>query len=190
MFKLLRQIFQVGEATVQYPFAPLAVAPDLRGKPEYNAEQCVACAACALACPPNAIRIASDVERGTRTWTINFGRCIYCARCEEVCPTGAIRLSPNFELAVMSKADLFEQAEFRLTACRVCGRYFAPEKEIAYALALLKQAKLPRDGEAERRAVLETCPECRRKEAAEKPAISDGKRGQGQRVITPNSTTR
>ena len=32
MFKLLKEIFRTGEATVKYPFAPLPVEKDMRGK--------------------------------------------------------------------------------------------------------------------------------------------------------------
>ena len=79
-----------------------------------------------------------------------MGRCIYCARCEEVCPTGAITLSPDFELAVMNKEDLCEQADYQLAACRECGIYFAPLKEIEYMLALLQQSGVSAENVAAR----------------------------------------
>ncbi len=42
MLKLLKTIVGAGEATVKYPFAPLEVCPGFRGKPELNAQQCIA----------------------------------------------------------------------------------------------------------------------------------------------------
>jgi hydrogenase-4 component H len=163
MLKLLRQVLKVGEATHSYPFAPISLSPGFRGKPQHDPAACIACAACAIACPSNALSIANDTDRGVRTWAICYGRCIFCGRCEEVCPTHAIALMPEFELAVMSKQDLIARAHFGLAACRRCGTYFAPAGEIAYVLALLKQAGLPADRIQERRELLETCPECRRR---------------------------
>jgi hydrogenase-4 component H len=163
MFKLLKIIAKAGEATEKYPFAPYPVSPGFRGKPELIAEQCIACAACVVACPPNALSMHTDTAAGSRTWSLNLGRCIFCGRCEEVCPTQAISLSPDFELAVGSKADLLQQASFKLAACVRCDKSFAPAKEIDYALALMQQSGLPSDQLATLRTELCTCPECKRK---------------------------
>ncbi|MFM8319841.1 MAG: formate hydrogenlyase complex iron-sulfur subunit [Chloroflexota bacterium] len=163
VFKLIREVLKTGKATHPYPFAPVELAPGFRGKPEYDPAQCIACAACTVACPPNALQMTNDLEHGTRTWSIFYGRCIYCARCEEVCPTGAIHLGPDFELAAFSRDDLQVTAEFQLAACCVCGAYFAPVKEVIYVQALLDAAGLQSPDAAERRALLAACPECRRK---------------------------
>jgi hydrogenase-4 component H len=163
VFKLIQEVLKVGQATHPYPFAPVEVAPGFRGKPEYNPRQCIACAACTIACPPNALMMETDLEEGTRTWSLFYGRCIFCARCEEVCPTGAIKLGQDFELASFSRDDLMVRAEFRLAACRVCGAYFASAKALEHVLALLEQAGLPPHEAADRKALLLACPECRRK---------------------------
>jgi hydrogenase-4 component H len=163
VWKLLQEVLKVREATVLYPFVPAEVSPGFRGKPEHDPELCIACAACAVACPSNALTMLTDVDQGLITWSIFYGRCIYCGRCEEVCPTGAIHLSPEFELAVMNKADLFERADYQLAACGQCGVFFAPARELEYVLALLEQAGLSGAALAERRALLGVCPTCRRK---------------------------
>ena len=162
MFKLLKEIFRTGEATVKYPFAPIPVEKDMRGKPEHTPEQCIACAACTIACPANAIAMETNVTQATRTWSIDYGRCVFCGRCEEVCPTDAIRLSTDFELAVANRADLTRKAIFNLVRCEVCDTPFAVAKEVAFVQDLLA-ATAGEGGDAEaRRRLVATCPACKR----------------------------
>lgn len=164
VLKLLKEVLRVGEATELYPFAPAQeVLAGFRGKPQHEPELCIACAACAVACPSNALTMLTDLDQGLITWSIFYGRCIFCGRCEEVCPTRAISLSPEFELSVMNKADLFEQADYWLVACSQCGDFFTPAKELEYVLALLEQAGLTGEELEERKALLGICPMCRRK---------------------------
>jgi len=163
VWRLFKEVLQVGEATVLYPFVPAQVMDGFRGKPQHNPALCIACAACAVACPSNALTFLTDTDQGIITWSIFYGRCIYCGRCEEVCPTGAIQLSKEFELAVMNKADLFEQADYELAACSQCGVFFAPAKELMYVLALMEQSGLSGEELTERKALLGICPTCKRK---------------------------
>lgn len=169
MLKLFKTILQAGEATTKYPFAPFPVSPGFRGKPQLNAEQCISCAACTIACPANALSMKNDVEAGTRTWSIFLGRCIFCGRCEEVCPTKAIALTEEFELAVGRKEDLYQSATVKLAPCVVCAKPFAPKKEIEYAMALLVQSGMPAEDAEAQRSHFETCPECKRKQNVTSP---------------------
>lgn len=163
MLKLIKTILKAGDVTEKYPFAPLEVAEDFRGKPELNAAQCIACGACTRACPANALIMETDEVKGTRRWELSMARCIYCGRCEEVCPTQAIALSPNFELAVTKKEDLYESAEFKLAHCHSCGKPFVAQKLLDYVAATLEHSGISADEMALRRSQLELCPECRRK---------------------------
>jgi len=163
MLKLIKKVLKTGTATVAYPFKPLDLAAGFRGKPQYNAQQCIACGACASACPSNALSMTLTEEGDTLRWSLFLGRCIFCARCEEVCPTAAITLSPEFELAVWRKEDLFETADFPVCRCRECGKPYAVQKEIDFALRLLQERAGVSDPQiAERRQQYETCPECKR----------------------------
>lgn len=162
MLKTLREVLRVKNATTSYPEKPIVRPPGARGKPAHDFLQCICCAACANACPANAIQMRLDVRRGAETWLFNVGRCIFCGRCEEACPTGAIVLTPAFELSVMDANDLEETAEYRLAACDSCGRYFATEKEVAYVKRILSQ--LPTDADEDGAAVMtHICPTCKQK---------------------------
>ena len=164
MLKLIKKVLKTGTATVAYPARPLEMAENFRGKPQYNAQQCIGCGACANACPSNALTMTHTEEGDGVRWSLFLGRCIFCARCEEVCPTAAIKLSQAFELAVWRKEDLFETADFPVCHCRQCGHPYAVQKEIDFALSLLQEnAALSERQIAERREQYETCPACKKK---------------------------
>lgn len=162
MFTFIKKVIKTGTQTSRYPLEPMPVDKNFRGKPEHNPQQCIGCAACVNACPSNALSVETDLVNGQLAWSFNLGRCIFCARCEEVCPTAAITLSQQYELAVWNKADFLQQARFDLCNCRECGRPYAVQKEIDYAIALLAHNG---DKRAEsHRASFETCPDCKRQQ--------------------------
>lgn len=163
MLKLFKTILKTGEVTVKYPFKPLDISPGFRGKPVYDAEQCIACGACTSACPANALTMETNTSTGERVWQIFYGRCIFCARCEEVCPTRAIVLSEDFELAVTSKADLYTTATFTLHNCPNCHEPFTTKKALALTLELITLSSGNPEMAAAQRSVYECCPSCRQK---------------------------
>jgi hydrogenase-4 component H len=167
MLKALKEIIRTGDATVKYPFAPIERPKDVRGKPEHDLVDCMACGACAVACPSNAIQMVVDPQAQTSSWSINYGRCVYCGRCEEACPTRAIRLSAEFELAVMDKNDLEEICTYSLEACTECGRPFAPAKEVDYAYRILTQFSDDPDVQ-EAVELIKVCPLCKQKRDSER----------------------
>ena len=73
MLKLWKVNAKAGDATVKYPFAPFPTNKDMRGKPEHNAELCIACGACGVACPADAIRMDTALAADT-------GMCQECKR--------------------------------------------------------------------------------------------------------------
>ena len=73
MLKLIREVLRVGEATVLYPFVSVEVMPGFRGKPHHDPELCIACAACAVACPSNALAVTPDLDQGLQIWSLFMG---------------------------------------------------------------------------------------------------------------------
>ena len=115
----------------------MPVDKNFRGKPEHNPQQCIGCAACVNACPSNALTVETDLATNQLAWQFNLGRCIFCGRCEEVCLTAAIRLSQEYELAVWKKR-ISSSSRVLPSATVGYARPFAVQKEIDYAIALLK----------------------------------------------------
>ncbi len=69
MLKLIREVLRVGDATLPYPFAPMEMMPGFRGKPVHDPQLCIACAACAIACPSNALSMVTDLDQGYQSWS-------------------------------------------------------------------------------------------------------------------------
>lgn len=150
----------------------IGTIPGAQGKPHHNFGRCIACAACSVACETNAIRIFIDEDEGMLVWTLDLADCNQCGRCYPVCPTGAMDL--------ISAADFADDPEppkrclFALRECATCGRYYATNKEVEYANALLAQEE--HADAARALALTGICPDCKRTHDAKAAARRSGLR--------------
>jgi len=121
--------------TSKFPFQPYTAPEEFRGKPKYNKDFCVGCGACAQVCPPKAISIVDDLQKQTRTLTVDYCLCMNCGQCEEKCITQkGIKLSNDYSLAVMDKKHslAFESIERDLVMCESCGEVIACRPHLFY----------------------------------------------------------
>lgn len=102
--EVLRHVAQK-PATLRYPFEPVQMPPNFRGKLVFHAERCVGCKLCQKDCPANAIAISKVGEKRFEA-VFRFDHCIYCAQCADSCNKDAIESTPEFELATFSRASL------------------------------------------------------------------------------------
>lgn len=98
-------------------------------------QNCVLCSLCTRVCQEvvgvNAIsKINRSTESNALPYTVNFDACIACGSCAYICPTGAITLIDEGDKRTISWP--YQKKEFKMTKCKVCGRYYAPTKQLEY----------------------------------------------------------
>ena len=128
-------------------------------KPRFPLEQgnrrCILCALCTRACQEvvgvSAISLVNrGINRQMATPFYDFSEvCIACGTCAEICPTNAITIEDvgDTRKVILPHVTM----EFKLKICNVCGRYWAPERQLNH---IIKQANLPPDA-------FDKCPDCR-----------------------------
>ena len=153
IWKVFVHLFHKRE-TIQYPEEKVYLAPRYRGRiilsrdPD-EAERCVACNLCAVACPVDCIALqATEDEFGRRYpefFRINFSRCIFCGLCEEACPTYAIQLTPDYEMSEYRRKNLVYEKEDLLI--NGTGKY--PDYNFYHVAGLAIQGKEKGQGDQE-----------------------------------------
>ncbi len=126
----LRELMEATRALWEGPYtSPFpAVAPELpaafRGKPEFSAEACVGCGACAEMCPAGALSFEDLPDRRppVRRLTLRLDRCIFCGHCELNCLTQkGIHLTAQYDLATFDRSQAALSLEKELLLCEKCG---------------------------------------------------------------------
>ena len=120
--------------TTSFPKKPITPFKGFRGKPVVDPDNCVGCETCRNVCPPNAITIVDDAERGVRIITRDYGKCIFCGMCEEYCITRkGVKLSDEiYDLSVFNRAEVVEKQEFELVICENCGAIITTKDHLIY----------------------------------------------------------
>jgi bidirectional [NiFe] hydrogenase diaphorase subunit len=114
---------------------------------------CIVCGLCVRACEQVVgVSAISLVNRGiTKEPASPFlepaTACIGCGSCYYICPTGAIKMEDKGDTRIIYNWKV----EFKLKKCKVCGNYWAPEKQLEY---IRKQWNLPED-------FFDICPNCK-----------------------------
>jgi NADH-quinone oxidoreductase subunit I len=92
----------------EFPELPLRVAPRYRGFHRFDLTTCIACDACARACPANCIYIGKQRVAGRKgfqivSFTIDYGKCLFCALCVEPCPADCIFMGSSHDLSCYAR---------------------------------------------------------------------------------------
>jgi hydrogenase-4 component H len=120
--------------TSSFPKKPHTPFENFRGKPEVDDQHCVGCETCANVCPPGAIRVEDDREKGLRTIIRDYGKCIFCGMCQQHCITGkGVKLSDKiYDLAVFERDKVVEKQEKELVICKHCNAIITTAEHIHY----------------------------------------------------------
>jgi hydrogenase-4 component H len=113
-----------GPYTSGFPFKAHVPEKRFRGKPEYNKDQCVGCAACYEVCPSGCIEMtdSTNIDPPLRKLDLHFDSCLFCGQCQAACITKeGIKLSDKFDLAVFDRKEAVESVEKELVLCEGCG---------------------------------------------------------------------
>ena len=129
--------------TVQYPdMAPVSM-PRYRGIHWWEAQKCIACDACARACPVDCIYIEKSAPRkidkatgdavggAMERYAIDYGKCMFCALCIAPCPTDCIHMGDNHDLSAFTREDMIvEFTELALQGQQTPEPYWMQQEKI------------------------------------------------------------
>lgn len=176
--------------TTNYPSCSYTPVSTFRGRPRYNSQKCIGCAACAQVCPSKCIEVIDDTKANppVRRLIHHVDACIWCGQCERYCTTReGIKQTLEYECSGYSPADFEEKVEKELVRCEMCGCIIAPLDQIRYLvgrlgelaytnptlmliagqeLKIIDSSLTPVDNAVTRtRRINILCPKCRRKTA-------------------------
>lgn len=104
--------------TLQYPDVAPALQPRYRGFHFFEIEKCIACDACARACPVDCIYIEKTgprkIDKATglasggavTRFAIDYAKCMFCALCVDPCPTDCIHMGSVHDLSAYSREGM------------------------------------------------------------------------------------
>jgi len=136
----VRESRKLAGALLYFRYPQTAVVRDMAAKlgvdvqaAAADSQDCILCGLCTRTCHEivgvNALKfkdrgLARDIEEPKIEFTP--AACIGCGSCAYVCPTGFVRME-----AVDGKRIIWDKV-FKMAACNVCGRYFAPVEQLEF----------------------------------------------------------
>jgi len=125
--------------TTSFPAKEHIPEEKFRGKPVVNEKKCVGCMSCANVCPPCAITVSDDPEKGIRTIVRDYGKCLFCGQCEAYCLTreGVVLSNKIFEMAVFDRNNVVEEQTRELVMCSYCGSVITTRDHIQFLFSKL-----------------------------------------------------
>jgi formate hydrogenlyase subunit 6/NADH:ubiquinone oxidoreductase subunit I len=120
--------------TSKFPAKPHVPFENYRGKPVVDNDNCVGCETCANVCPPYAITITDNKEKGIRIIKRDYGKCIFCGMCQEHCITGkGVILSDKiYDIATFDRQDNVEYQEKELLICKNCDAVITTKEHLHF----------------------------------------------------------
>lgn len=112
--------------------AEMGVEAEDRFTPDKDKIKCILCRMCVRTCEKVVgVSAIGFSYRGPQKnvctpFKEESATCIGCGACAYICPTGHI------EMASTGDTRTIWGRTFKMQACKVCGRYFAPEDQLAY----------------------------------------------------------
>lgn len=112
----------------------LGIQPEPRFTPDKDASKCILCRMCVRTCEKvvGVCAIGFSYRGSEKNVCTPFQEdsvsCIGCGACAYVCPSGHIEM----ETTDSGDARKIWGRTFKMKACKVCGRYFAPEDQLKY----------------------------------------------------------
>jgi len=112
----------------------MGVEPEPRFTPDKDNVKCILCRMCVRTCEKIVgVSAIGFSYRGTEKnvctpFKEDSQVCIGCGACAYVCPTGHIEM----QTTETGDARTIWGRTFKMKTCKVCGRYFAPEDQLAY----------------------------------------------------------
>lgn len=122
MWITFKYVWGVKVVSIEYPEVKEVLPERARMRLFNDADNCIACTQCAMACPVDCIYIASEkrpageeipkasdgspIRLKLTQFTIDTTLCMYCGLCTTVCPTECLTHSHDYEFAAYTLDSL------------------------------------------------------------------------------------